>query len=393
VLESPGPGNGLPARRGSDLVEDEDGTLWITTALGLVHLPPDARHLSLGPPRVVLMDARVDAVPVPLADGLELPADRNRLELRFAALSFREPGRVRYEVRLSPDAPWVGTLGQPSFRWVDLPAGNYRAEVRASLDGREWSAEPARFEFSVLPPWYLTPWALMLFIAAGGAALWGVYRARLAHLVGLERQRTRIALDLHDELGSGLGSIGILAGLLPAGRVEEAERGRIAGEIAATAAELGSALADIVWSLDPRTATLEELATRLAEHGDRLFAGDDVDFRMQLARDWPAAELPLHLRRNVLLIGLEALHNAARHARAREVTLSLTQRRGLWELTRGDDGIGLEQGGPGNAHRGRGLRGMRRRAAEIGATIEWLANPHGGTTVRLRFAIPGKRPA
>lgn len=389
VLEAPGPGNGLHAGRGADLVEDDDGTLWIATSIGLIHLPPEARRLSLDPPRVLLMDARVDAEPVPLAGGLELPADRNRLELRFAALSFREPGRIRYQVRLSPDAPWVGTLGQPSFRWVDLPAGHYRAEVRASLDGRRWSAVPARFEFHVLPPWYRTTWALALFAGIGVAALWGVYRARMAYLVGLERQRTRIAMDLHDELGSGLGSIGILAGLLPTDRVDEASRGKIAEEIAATAAELGSALADIVWSLDPRSATLEELATRLAEHGDRLFAGDDVDFRMSAPREWPTAELPLPLRRNVLLIGLEALHNAARHSRARQVTVTWTRRHGLWELTVEDDGIGLDPEALNATQKGRGLVGMRRRAAEIGASIEWLENPDGGTRVVLRFSIPG----
>lgn len=390
VLEAPSPGNGLHAGRGADLLEDDDGTLWIATSVGLVQVPPEARRISLDPPRVLLMDARVDAEPVPLTDGLELPADRNRLELRFAALSYRDPGRVRYQVRLSPTAPWVGTLGLPSFRWVDLPPGTYRAEVRASLDGRRWSAEPARFEFRVLPPWYRTPWALAIFAAAAVAALWGVYRARMAYLIGLERQRTQIAMDLHDELGSGLGSIGILAGILPVGRVGEAHRSRIAGEIAAIAAELGSALADIIWSLDPRSATLEELAARLAEHGDRLFPSDDVEFRMRAPREWPAAELPLPLRRNVLLIGLEALHNAARHSRAREVTLTWSQRGRVWKLVVSDDGIGLDPDAPDVAGQGRGLEGMRRRAAEIGASIKWLPNPGGGTRVVLRFTIPGR---
>lgn len=391
LLESPGPGNGLPSRRGADLIEDDDGTLWIATALGLVHMPPEARHQSLVPPRVILVDARVDAEPVPLAAGLELPADRNRLELRFAALSFLEPGRVRYQVRLSPDAPWVETVGQPSFRWVDLPAGRYRAEVRASLDGVSWSAEPARFEFTVLPPWYRTPGALALFSIGVLAALWGVYRARLAYLIGLERQRTRIALDLHDELGSGLGSIGILAGLIPTRGMADAERGRIAGEIAMIAAELGSALADIVWSLDPRTATLEELTTRLAEHGDRLFAGDDVDFRIQMPREWPTAVLPLTIRRNVLRIGVEALHNAARHSGARHVRLAIRGHGGEWELSVSDDGVGIDPDQPSDPRRGRGIQGMRRRADEIGASIAWYRNQGGGTRVILNFTIPGIR--
>lgn len=390
VLESPGPWNGLPAGRGADLVEDDDGAIWITTSLGLVHLPPVARDRSFDPPRVVLVDASVDGEPMPLAGALELPADRNRLELRFAALSFREPGRIRYQVRVSPHEPWVETRGQPSFRWVDLPAGQYRAEVRASLDGEHWSEEPARFEFRVLPPWYRTPWANALFLLTVAGVLWGVVRARTAYLVGLERQRTRIAMDLHDELGSGLGSIGILAGLLRIRTVDDEQRNRIAEEIAAAARDLGSALADIVWSLDPRTTTLEELATRLAEHGERLFAGDDVEFHVSAPAEWPASELPLALRREILLIGLEALHNAARHARARNVYLSWHERGGMWEMEVCDDGVGLGPDAFDPSRRGRGLRGMRRRAEEIGASIQWLPNPGGGTCMRLLFPVKGR---
>ncbi|HEX7090556.1 MAG TPA: two-component regulator propeller domain-containing protein [Longimicrobiales bacterium] len=391
VLEAPGSANGLLSVGGGDLLEDGDGTLWVATSRGLLHVPPEARYFRPGaPPRVELMEARVDGEVVALGGDLELPADRNRLELRFAALSFRDPERVRYQVRLSPGAPWIDTRGQPWFRWVELPAGRYRAEVRASLDGRHWSAEPARFAFRVLPPWYRTPAALAGFATIIAVAVWAVYRARLAYLLGLERERTRIALDLHDELGSGLGSIGILAGLLAPGRLDRSQQSQIAEEVAGTAEELGSALADIVWALDPRTATLEELASRLVAHGERLFAGDDVEFRLRSPREWPATELPLALRRNVLLIGLEALHNAARHARARRVVLAFTRRGGRrWELTVSDDGVGLDHAEPCDARRGRGLDGMRRRAEEIGATIAWRTDPGGGTTVALTFAIPG----
>src|SRR5690606_34107759 len=107
-------------------------------------------------------------------------------------------------------------------------------------------------------------------------------------------------------LGSGLGSIGILAGILAGGRADPSQNRRFAEEIATTAEQLGSALSDIVWSLDPRAATLEELASRLAGHAARLFAGDDVEFTLRAPRRWPDVELPLALRRNVLLIGLEA---------------------------------------------------------------------------------------
>ncbi|MFW6080237.1 MAG: histidine kinase, partial [Gemmatimonadota bacterium] len=408
VLERPGAWHGLPATGGADLLEQEDGTLWIATSLGLLRIAPRARFSTREPPGVALVDARVDAEPVPLAPGLELPADRNRLELRFAALSFRDRAAIRYQVRLGPGSPWVDTRGEASFRWVDLPAGRYDAEVRASLDGRRWSAEPARFTFDVLPPWYRTGWALGLFAGLAVALLWAAYRARVAFLLGPERQRTRIAMDLHDELGSGLGSVGILASLLAGRRLDDADRRRFAREIVGTAEQLGTTLSDIVWSLEPRTATLEELAARLAGHGERLFAGGGVEFVFLGPSAWPETRLPLPARRNILMIGLEALHNAARHARAGRVTLSIRRRGGDWILSVADDGVGLgpagDEGGAGGGERGDGRapgesvderrgrrpRGMRRRADQIGATLDWTSPADGrgrGTAVTLRFRI------
>jgi signal transduction histidine kinase len=140
---------------------------------------------------------------------------------------------------------------------------------------------------------------------------------------------------------------------------------------------------DIVWSLDPRGATLDELAARLAEHGGRLFA-DDVQFDTEFPRVWPPRALPLPVLRNVLLIGLEALHNVARHAEAEHVMLSLLPDADGWVMTLRDDGTGLPAE-PQEGGRGRGLDAMRRRAAEIGGEITLASRPGKGTTIRLHF--------
>jgi signal transduction histidine kinase len=274
---------------------------------------------------------------------------------------------------------------------VDLPAGRHRPQVRASVDGVNWSAQPAGFAFRVLPPWYRTPWAITGSLLLAGALLFGVYRARLAYLLGLERQRTRIAMDLHDEMGSGLASIGILAGVLSENGRDARTGKRIAREMARTAEELGTSLSDIVWALDPQRATLEELAARLAEHGGRLFA-DDVQFDTEFPPNGRRLPLSLPVRRNVLLMGLEALHNAARHADARHVLSCVLQ----------PEGQGLGAHAERRRHRsarpplgqcsGRGLRAMRRRAAEIGGSIDWISRQGGGTTVRLRFEMSPPRP-
>lgn len=390
VLERLTGWHGLAASAAGHVAEDESGDLWLATNYGVVGVPASVRFAEPSVPRVALVAGSVDGDALDLGERLVLPHDRNRLELRFAALTFRHRAGLRHQVRLSSSQPWTESSGEPTFRWVDLPSGTYHAEYRASRDGRTWSPRPAGFTFEVRPPWYTTPWAL-LFAAATLAALAGlIYRARVGYLLDLEQQRTRIAMDLHDQVGSGLASVGILSGVMATEELDSDERRRTAAEIATVAEELGHALSDIVWSLDPETAGLEELGSRLAEHGGRLFPDEAVRFDARFPGTWPAGRSSVRVRRNVLLIGLEALHNAARHAGARKVKLSLLPaERGVWRLAVEDDGRGLAPAtGPSPRGNGdhRGLEGMRRRADAIGARLEVTSRAGEGTRVELWFA-------
>jgi signal transduction histidine kinase len=399
VLEELTAWHGVAATGGGDLVEDDDGTLWIATARGVVQVPAAVRTARRSAPLVALVGASVDEHAVQAGSIPRLRQGRNRLDLDFAALSFRDPAAVRHQIRVRPDEPWSESRGRPAFRLVDLGPGAYSVEYRASLDGREWSAVPIRVGFDVQPHWYRTWWFVTFSLLVAAALAWVVYRARVGFLLRLERQRTRIALDLHDEVGSGLASVGILSGVLASDVLDARERRHAAAEIATAAEELGHALSDIVWSLDTRAATLSELASRLAEHGSRLFADGDTAFVTRLPDHWPAEQADVAVRRNVLLIGLEALHNAARHARARTVVLSLARHGIEWELCVRDDGAGIDpdrlptatasrlNGGRHAGGSGHGLPGMRRRAAEIGARLAIRSDRDGGTIICLRFTL------
>lgn len=386
VLERLGEWQGLPLETGRDLLEDPDETLWITTSLGLIEVPRQAREAPEDAPPVALVQALVDGEVQDAGGGIELPYNRNRLELRFAVLSFRDPARLRYQVRLGTADAWQVATGRPWFRWIDLQARSHRAELRASLDGERWSGTPAALDFRVRPPWYRTPWAIALFALAPSLTLWLGYRARVRYLLGLERQRTRIAMDLHDEMGSGLGSIGILSGLL-ATRGPEDDPGRdLARRIVTTAEDLGHSLSNIIWSLDARPATLGKLASRLADAGMNMLAPQGIDFRIVFPESWPSDRLSASERQSLLLIGLEALHNTARHARARGVRLEIRGAGRQWELIVTDDGVGFDPADKRNSG-GHGLGTMRRRAAEIGASIEWNSRPGRGTRMVLRFTL------
>lgn len=387
VLEALSVWEGVPHTTTGEVCEERDGTVWIAGLAGLTRVPPEARFTPRSAPAVRLVDVLVDGRRQAIDAPLRLPFRRNRVELHFAAMSFRDPSLLRYQSRLRAGTPWTDSH-DPDFRFVDLAPGRYVAQVRASLDGQHWSASPTAVAFTVLSPWYLQWWAIALALLVIIAALGTAYRVRVAFLLRLERQRVRIAMDLHDEMGAGLGSIGILAGVAAGERVEESERQRLAARIAETAGELGGTLSDIVWSLREDTGTLGSLAARLTERGRRLFPDEHVEFATDLARTWPAATLPLELRRNLQLIATEALHNAARHAVAHRVELGLLPRAGgEWALWVEDDGRGLPEdaltrGG------GHGLRNLAARAKSMGANIAWTRPAGGGTRVEVRFSLP-----
>lgn len=407
ILETLGRWHGLAAASGSDLVEEENGTIWIASARGVTEVPAHVRFTPTAPPPLAVVQHRAgraaarwegspeggDGVP-----RLRLARGDRQLTLAFAALSFRDAGGVRHQVRLGPGSPWQEVFGEPRASWTDLAAGTHRVEYRASVDGAQWPALPLTLEVRVTPPWYASlPFRLLLLglVVAGG---WIAYRARVAHLVELERQRTRIALDLHDQVGSGLASVGLLSAVLADGALDEGRRRSVAGQVEEVAEELGVALSDIVWTLDPRVGSLPELAGRLTEHGERLLGRQGVDFRVDLPPRWPPEIPDMAVRRGVLLLVLEGIHNAARHAGARKVQLTFgvdpartpqAPLSGGWWVRLEDDGVGFD---PEAVERGRGLDGQRRRAAEIGARLTLESRPGGGTRLLVEMPPPRRRP-
>lgn len=385
VRETPGQWHGLPGNSAMQARETEDGDLWLAGNRGIWRIPKSARAAPQPPPPIVPVRASIDAVARPLGEAIELTPEAHRLEIEFAALSFRDRTLLRFRSQLD-DGEWSATSRSSVLQFAALEPGTYAARMAASLDGVHWSDPPARVEFRVLPPWYRTWWALLLFAAGAFALLAWAYRLRVAALLRVERERTRIAMDLHDELGSGLGSIGMLAGVAAREGVDAGEQRRLVREIASLSGLLGSGLRSLVWSLRSGEAGLAELGAQIADNARRLFPGDSPRLSVQLPVEAPAAALAPELRRHVLLLALESLHNVARHSAASRVTLVLqAQDGGGLLLSVEDDGRGFD---PARAAAGAGLESMRRRAAAIGGRLDIDSGPQRGTRVVLLWSGP-----
>lgn len=387
-VESFSTADGLPAGFVLELTVDRRGRLWVGTARGVGRFESGPHVARPTRPSVLITDLEVDGAARPIAAlgsrlvaPVTVPGERSRVRIGFTAPGVDAPS---FRYRLSGfDATWSAPTGRHDVEFAGMHAGNARFEVR--LAGAEAGGAPveASVVLRVPAPLWRRPW----FLALGAAVLlgiaWTVHRARLRRALALERQRTRIAMDLHDEIGSGLGSIGLMADMAGSETTDEAARRGLAAQIGDVASDLGSSLAELVGTLRPGGATLESLAKQLAERGRRLFPGGTAVLATSFPDAWPAEPTDLAVRRDVFLIGAEALHNAARHAGASSVRLSLAAEGSRWILAVEDDGRGIEAtAGEGG---GLGLESMRRRARRIGAELTIEPLPGGGTRVALKF--------
>jgi len=377
---------GIPPTSVSDLIEEADGSLWLTAGNGLAHLPASVRYSKLLPPRVKVVALLINGKRVDTSAPPEVPAGHNQIELQFAALSYRDRSLLKYQYRLRSNDEWMDSASNvPVFRFFDLRPGEYSVEVRASLDGVHWTSEPMRLAFTVLPPLYLRWWFIALVVLLLATSFYAAHRTRVAFLLGLERQRTRIAMDLHDQIGSGLGSIGILSSVAASQTISHNQREEMTKRITETADELGASLTDIVWSLRTEAITIETLAFHLTRRAGSLFADDNTRFITEFPDDWPSINLSLAAKRNVLLIAMESLHNAAKYARAEKVTLHFGPVDGRnWLMRIADDGCGLSNDAS-DSGSGMGMQTMQRRAKEIGAKLSITSLDGRGTIVSLVF--------
>lgn len=381
VLERPGAMQGLPGNAATEGFELRNGDLWMIGNRGVLVVPASERQIQLPPPNLKLVRVRVGGAEHDPDRPLHLSPQQRRLELEYAALTYRDRSLLRFRSRTSDRQPWSAPGTEPILQLIDLSAGAYRVQMQASLDGEHWSSARA-FAFDVAPPWWATWWARLIWLSLLLGVGVVLYRLRVQQLLRLERQRNEIAMDLHDEMGSGLGSISVLANVAAREGYDESERRQIAGEIASVAELLGGGLRSLVWTMRESRAGLADLAAQLAQHAGRLLPGPEPELRIHWPQSFPPGGMQPQVRRHVLMIALEALHNAARHSRASEVVVELSAHDTQWRLRIDDDGIGFD---PEHPARRSGLDTMRQRAGSIGARLELHSAVGAGTRIAVYF--------
>jgi len=382
-----------------------DGRLVFSTDAGLALIDPRAVKLNTRPPPVEIESIRDGdrwERRAPLPDVVELGPGAKRIEIQYTGLSFALPEKVRFKCRLDGfDPDWVDMGTERRATYSFLPPGRHVFRVIASNNDGIWNTTGRRLTLVVRPYFWQTLWFRLLLGALGAGAVatlvWFQARRRLLRRVEiLERERaigaerTRIANDMHDEVGAGLTRINMLAG---AARTSLDDRPRLERDLALiheAARGVTRAVDEIVWAVNPRHDTLESLVSYLERVAQDMLGAAQMQCRLELPDTLPNWTPSSEVRHHLVLAYKEALSNAVRHSGARRVTVTLTIGPDVCLLKVADDGRGIAgahaSSEPCRAASGNGIPGMQRRLAKIGGTCQFRPLPTGGTEVV--FSIP-----
>lgn len=402
-----GVADGLPvaqcsAGRQPGCLRARDGSLWFSTDAGIVTTDPSAWPPPPGPPPITIDRVCVNGAEVAWAPRTPLALEAGQRTLRFECegVSLTRPQEVRYRWRLQGlDDAWVEGGGSAVAEFERVPPGDYAFEVQAAVADGPWSVAPARCRLSIPSFFWERPaFRLVAAVAAMSASAGlgaGLIRLRHARRVArlerereIERERTRIARDLHDDLGASLTQIDLLGALVERCGTGSPAAAEHLHEIRGKAVETIATLDEIVWAVSPTNDTLRSLCDYLTSFAEQFFRATDVRCRLDIAPIPGDVPLPADIRHALFHSVKEALNNVVRHAAATICHVRLSADGGVLAIDVDDDGRGFDSHDHGFVP-GDGLANMRSRMEAVGGWHVVDTVRGGGTRVRLAVPLRG----
>jgi signal transduction histidine kinase len=290
-----------------------------------------------------------------------------------------------------------GGAGEADYSY--LPPGQYQFRIQSVTETGEKTGEILSLPMTVSPPFRQTTWfqgsLLVLLVGALVAAVryetWRKMQMQLELLHqqrAVELERSRIARDIHDDLGANLTQIALLSELAQTDLTQPAQARSHLEQIFTTAGALARQLDEIVWAITPSNDTVEQFASYVSKFAQDYLRVAGIRCRLEVPESLPRYPMSSAQRHDLFLAAKEALHNVVKHARADEVWLRLKIDRDALALEIEDNGKGLAERADAGL-RGHGLANMQNRLGHVGGTFERHSRPSLGTLVRL--ALPLKR--
>ena len=373
-----------------------NGTVCFPTVDGLAMIRADRFPRSLRTPQVVIEDCRVNGrgLSPPFA-VVQVGPGSARLDISYAALSLTAPEKVRFRIKLDgADRDWRNVGNRRSVSYTELRPGHYRFQVIATSGNGVWNETGAEVLIQVLPHVWERLWfrisMLSTFVILVAVTVWFLARWRLEKRlasvqleVSRQTERMRIAQDLHDDLGSRLTEISLLAGLAVDAADENDRKESVLPALVDKTRGLAAALDEVVWAVNPHYDSISSLADYLAAYAADLLSAAEISVRFHFSPSYPQIVLDQTQRHSLFLATREGLNNAVRYSGASLVEIRISVENDRLRLAITDDGCGFA---PETVARGNGLANMSDRLAKLGGRCRITSELGKGTEVL--FEVP-----
>lgn len=383
--------DGLASGRILAAARDRSGDLWFSTATGISRLSPlpdqtpEAPQVRLSSFRVGGRPEHISQLGQSTVGPFEFGPDHDQIQVEFTAIDLRPGARLSFQTSLGDGDPvWSQPSTERVASFARLSPGAYTLRVRAINEAGIASAQPATVKFRILAPVWQRWWFLLgsaCFLAAAGYSL---HRARIAHVLALERMRSRISADLHDDIGSTLSRVVLLSEVARSRLgTAPADSARLLEDIASAGRELLDGMSDIVWAVDPRLDHVADLALRIRDFAGGSLDETGISWRFDVIGDESLLPLAPEHRRHIYLLFKEAIRNAIRHSNCSSLHMTLACSPGALSGEITDNGRGITDDRP----PGNGRRNMQARVTALGGHLEVQSLPGQGTAIKFRVPL------
>jgi signal transduction histidine kinase/ligand-binding sensor domain-containing protein len=381
---------------GNDAISKEinsvlfDGrAVWAGTYSGLLYYLPETDRLDKTTPPIYLTKAVINGKPDSLLMAYsqveatrQFSYEQNVIAFEFAGIDLKANGKLKYRYRLrGQDEDWnEGT--ERNFVSYHLSPGTYTFEVQAKNSNERWSINAATYSFYIAKPFWQTGWFIALVSVFVLGIIYFINNYRLQQVIKLEKLRSKISADLHDDIGSTLSSISILSDL--ATRDKNGEAFVMMAEIKTNSIQLMEKMDDIVWSINPKNDSLENLLLRIRQFASRLFEAKNIEYDISIDESIRQLKLPMEYRQHIYLLMKEAINNLVKYAECNQASIHVTKNQSNLHVVIRDNGKGFVMHECADRN---GMLSMQSRASFMNATLNINTAPEEGTCITLEVKI------
>lgn len=373
---------------GGAYFKDKNGVMYFGGINGINFFHPDSIQMNTYIPSVVISSIKIfnDEV-IGEPEEIILSYDQNFISFEFASLDYTSPHQNKYiyilEGLQKQWQPVDASLRMANF--TNLPAGEYLFRVKGTNSDGLWNETGAQTKLIINPPFWQTWWFVILVAILIGILIYYVSTNRIKNQLAIEKLKTKIASDLHDNVGAGLTEISILSEVatqnLPG---PQKKIPRELSSISQISRELVDTMSDIVWVVNPQRDSLYDLIIKLKDSYNEFLISVGISFQVKNIDKTNDIRLSMDYKQNLLLMFKEAINNAIKHSNCSKIVLEANIKDSLIEMILEDDGTGFKES---NVKSGNGIKNMKSRADRIKGSVKWKSNLNMGTRVHFTGKI------